>query len=481
MNLDQLLQNLCSSQKIVIEDNHRTLTGKEFFIIIRDLANQLQSVGIKDKKICLLRMTNTIDSVAILFASLVNRAVVFIANPHDPIGKICDTLERFPIFALLTDRATSITVQKKISERSASQIQAISNSNFHATLLEVCNHPITHYDQQMQQADIAIFSSGSTGEPKAILHKLDSLLLNAQLHIESIGMEENDRVGIILPLYYSYGLVANLFSGLINQSTIYLNSQIGLVDEGWIEDNKISALSVTPFIARKIQKRYPSLRIITIGGDILYSKQAKCLLDLYLDCAIFSTYGLTEAGPRVATCNITASILEKNFILPLGKPLSGVSLSIEDNSGHGELCVNTPTHMLGYYQGNRDGFSPHGETNTLVKTGDLYEFYEDCFYFIGRKKKIIFQGGEKVFPLAVESVIHNIDGVLDVMVASIQDKDKGQLAKAYIVASENLTLNDIRKQLKQRLSGSTIPEQIEFVDAIPRTITGKIRAEQITT
>lgn len=479
MNLDQLLQQLNNSQKIVIVDNHHALSGKEFVSIIRDLANQLQSAGIKDKRICLLRMTNTIDSVAILFAALVNHAVVFIANPHDPIGKICDTIERFPIFALLTDRATSITVQKKISESSASQIQAISNSNFYATLLEVCNHPITHYDQQMQQADIAIFSSGSTGEPKAILHKLDSLLLNAQLHIESIGMMENDRIGIILPLYYSYGLVANLFSGLINQSTIYLNNQIGLVEENWIEDNKISILSITPFIARKIQKRYPSLRVITIGGDILYSKQAKYLLDLYPDCSIFSTYGLTEAGPRVATCSINTSILEKNFILPLGKPLNGVSLSIEDNSGHGELWVNTPTHMLGYYHGNYGGFSPHGITNTLVRTGDLYEHSDNSFYFIGRKKKIIFQGGEKVFPLAVESVIHNIDGVLDVMVASIQDKDKGQLAKAYIVASENLTLNDIRKQLKQRLSGSTIPEQIEFVDAIPRTITGKIRAEQI--
>jgi len=109
----------------------------------------------------------------------------------------------------------------------------------------------------------------------------------------------------------------------------------------------------------------------------------------------------------------------------------------------------------------------------------LYEYLHGHFYFIGRKKKIIFQGGEKIFPLMVETVLHHLEGVYDVMVASIVDEAKGQVAKAYIVADESLTLHDIRKHLKQQLCGSLIPEQLEFVSVIPRSQTGKILAEHI--
>ena len=106
----------------------------------------------------------------------------------------------------------------------------------------------------------------------------------------------------------------------------------------------------------------------------------------------------------------------------------------------------------------------------------MYEKKYGELYFIGREKKIIFQGGEKLFPLVIENAIHNIDGVSDVVVSSSQDKEKGEIAKAYIVANNDLTLQEIRKKLKQRLARSLIPDQLEFVDYIPRSMTGKIQA-----
>ncbi|MCB1935907.1 MAG: acyl--CoA ligase [Nitrosomonas sp.] len=476
MNINQLLQTLGNTNKTIISDNHSTLTGKALADRVQEIAIRLNALGIKDKRICLLRMTNTVDAVVILLAALLNRAVVFIANPHDPVGKICATLDQFPVFALLTDRATSITVQKKTAGHFFSQVQAVDDAHFYVTLLDGRNKPISYYDHCMAEADIAIFSSGSTGEPKAILHQLDHVLLNAQLHAESIGLQGNDKIGITLPLYYSYGLVANLFSGLLIQCEINFGYQVGSIDAEWIDHNAISVLSITPFIAKKIDQPHPSLRVLTIGGDILHCKQAQRLLDLYPDCEIYSTYGLTEAGPRVSTCRIDASVLQNSFILPLGKPLTGVTLLIENDEKQGELWIHTPTHMLGYYLGVNDGFLPQYPDGALIRTGDLYEERRGHFYFIGRKKKIIFQGGEKIFPLMVETVLHHLEGVFDVMVASISDEEKGQVAKAFIVADESLTLHDVRKHLKQQLCGSLIPERLEFVSAIPRSQTGKILA-----
>jgi long-chain acyl-CoA synthetase len=474
MNLNDLLLDLSNRDEIIITDNHRALSGKTFVQNIKNLSVALDELGIKNKRTCLLRMTNSIDSVLLLFAAIVNQAVVLIANPHDPIAKVCDTLEEFSVFALLTDRATSVTVEKNIQDNIVLQRCAIKHNEFFASLFPVNNFPITEFDYRMHDADIAIFSSGSTGEPKAILHNIKNLLQNAHLHIESIRLSEQDNIGITLPLFYSYGLVANLFSGLIARSKIFLNFQIGSIDASWIKQNNISVLSITPFIAKRLSRNFPSLKKITIGGDILYSNEARKLLNNYPNCAIYSTYGLTEAGPRVSTFKIESAFLNRSFIVPLGNALNKVTISLENDAMRGELWVNTPTHMLGYFSGREYGFTP--QENTLIKTGDLYEKKYGELYFIGREKKIIFQGGEKLFPLVVENAIHNIAGVSDVVVSSSQDKEKGEIAKAYIVANNDLTLQEIRKKLKQRLARSLIPDQLEFVDYIPRSMTGKTQA-----
>lgn len=474
MNINQLLLELIEIDKVIISDNHRSMTGKAFVEQVQDISEQLYEMGVKDKRICLLRMTNNIDAVLTLFAAMANRAVVFVANPHDPIGKICDTLDKFSVFALLTDRATSVTVQKRVLDQMPFQSHAINGIELLASVISSNDNPIMGIDAKMGDADIAIFSSGSTGEPKAILHKIGTLLLNAKLHVQAIELSENDKIGITLPLYYSYGLVANLFSGLIAKSEIFLNAQIGSIDATWIKQNNISVLSITPFIARKLNQHYSCLKKITIGGDILYSKEAEKLINLYPNSSVYSTYGLTEAGPRVCTHKIEGSMLHRSFIVPLGQPLNGVTISIENNAAHGELVVNTPTHMIGYFSGKETAFT--SQQNTLIRTGDLYEKRHGDFYFIGREKKIIFQGGEKVFPLMVENVIQNIEGVADVVVLSSQDSEKGEIAKAFIVVNNGLTLQDVRKNLKQKLSRSLIPEQLEFVDSIPRSLTGKLQA-----
>ncbi|MDH5480105.1 MAG: acyl--CoA ligase [Nitrosomonas sp.] len=474
MDIKQLLSELSQTDKVVISDSHATLTGKQLAQNIQVLSKRMYEIGIKDKRICLLRMTNRIDSVTTLLAALLNHSVVFVANPHDPIRRVCNILEKFSVYALLTDRATSVTIQKRVSDQHLSLHHLLDDNEFYAGLLQSNDQPISDIDCEMQDADIAIFSSGSTGEPKAILHKIENLLLNAQLHIQSIDLAEEDRVGITLPLYYSYGLVANLFSGLIAKSTIYLNSQIGSIDSEWIKQHKISVLSITPFIAKKLDHFHPSLKKITVGGDILYSKDAGKLLDLYPNSSIYSTYGLTEAGPRVSTHKIDQFLLNQSFIVSLGSPLDGVTLSLQNNETHGELLVNTPTPMLGYFYGKGTQFIP--QKGSLIQTGDLYDKRQGEFYFVGREKKIIFQGGEKVFPLMVENAIHSIEGVSDVLVSSSQDQEKGEIAKAYIVINNNLTLQEIKKKLKQQLSRSLIPEQFELVDYIPRSLTGKVQA-----
>jgi acyl-CoA synthetase (AMP-forming)/AMP-acid ligase II len=475
MNIDELLSELEKTNKIIISDSHNSLTGNQLTEKVRNLAENLSALGIKNKRICLLRMSNNIDSVSILLAALLNKAVVFVANPHDPITKVCKLIDRFAVFSLISDKATALFLDKKTNNGQKCEHFSLEGTELFANLFPANDYSIALHDQRTYDADIGIFSSGSTGEPKAILHKIESVLLNALLHSKSIDLQESDKIGICLPLYYSYGLVAGLLAALITKSELCLQNQIGLIDINWLKNKEISVLNLTPYLAKRLTEKTNHLRTVTIGGDILYSKQAKNLLNMLPQCNIYSTYGLTEAGPRVATCKIDLNIIEKNNIIPLGKPLTGVLLSLgENDSNYGELLINTPTHMLGYFLGTGQGFIAKNNDNQTVESGDLYAKKHGKLYFIGRKRKIIIQGGEKIFPLAIESAIHEIDGILEVQVSSISCKEKGQIAKAYIVTDRTLSINMIKKTLMLQFPRSLIPDQFEFVDSIPRSITGKI-------
>lgn len=478
MDIDQFLQELANTDKTLISDRHCSWTGKQLAEKVQDLCKQLKKQGIADNRACLLRMNNNLDSVAVLLAALSNRAVVFVANPHDPITKVRKIIKQFSVYALFSDKASSNTIHKNQAGISGEQHALAGNALFTNTFGEN-DKPVSDFSPKLANADLAIFSSGSTGEPKAIMHKLSTVLLNAALHIEAIGLSSASRIGVSLPLYYSYGLVANLFAGLLVKAELYLHPQMGSVDIEWMDTHRINTLSLTPFLAKKLTGAPAYLTTLTVGGDLLYSKQARELLSALPDCTLYSTYGLTEAGPRVSTHKVEFADTLKHSIIPLGTPLSGVSLALDDSApGYGELLIKTPTPMLGYLMGSKGGFTVNDQDT--VESGDLYELKNGNFYFAGRKKKIIIQGGEKIFPQMIESAIHEIEGVIEVKVGSVQCKDKGQIAKAYVVADPTLVVPSIKKTLMKQFSRSLIPEQIELVDALPRNLAGKVTLPDAT-
>jgi len=480
--LTKLLTELEAHNKIIISDQHRSLTGYELVSEIRNTVSHLKAINIKENRVYLLRIVNNVDYIIVLFSLLLCRGTVFISSPYDPIEKVCQTIDKFLPYAVFTDKASALTIQKKInnSEKYTSNtctVLNINNLSIYTNRFEKNDVPLEDYDSNLKKSDIAIFSSGSTGEPKAILHSLKNIFSNARKHIESIDLKQTDIVGAILPLYYSYGLVAGLFSSLLVKSHIVLHSKSASVDASWIIKKKITVLALTPFFSRTLQKCIPDLRVLTLGGDVLHSKQALSLMTLFPKCQLFSTYGLTEAGPRVATWKLDKNILENNLIAPIGIPLKGVKLSIlkndKTNSRIGELIVTTPTKMLGYYYGVEKGYSDPGWNDNKIHTGDLYEEKDNEIFFIGRKKFVIMQGGEKIFPLELESVIHSINGVIDVKVEGINDKVHGQIATAFIVADDTICSKTIKKELLRQFSHSLIPRQLEFVTSISRNNVGK--------
>ena len=474
MKLPELLDSLKTTTEIVIVEKNKHITGEDFYSQVISTSKTLKQLGIHNNTPVLIKLNNSIDSVIILFAIIHAGGVAFLANHFEPIGKTANTIEKFGIAYLVSDKVTTVGVREKLNKTYLSQVHSTFSRSFFLTDYSVNEYKPSKVHPNFNNAQIAIFSSGTTGDPKVILNTFENHLNNAKLHAKAIGLQKNDHVACILPIYYSYGLVASLLASLLVGCTIFLSPPNHPLDADWMNINHITVIALTPFFAQSLSFNTPTLRVITLGGDVLSIAIAKHLRASFPNVELYSTYGLTEAGPRVATWRFDNIDLPSTNIAPLGVPLDGVELSIQSsNNDHkfGELIVTTPTSMIGYYYGTEQEAIIIDNT---IATGDIFERINENLHFSSRSKSVIVQNGEKIFPPVIESIISAINGVYDVRVSAQKDIIKGEIASAEILAQDNVSVNDIKKVLLQQLPYSSLPSNIEFVKEISRNFTGKL-------
>jgi len=231
------------------------------------------------------------------------------------------------------------------------------------------------------------------------------------------------------------------------------------------------------FVSRKYD--LSSLNICISGAAPLHENIAR-VFRTYAGCDLLQGYGLSEA-PTATHCN---PVYGKNKTESIGMPLPGVQCRIVDlETGitdlaydqAGELLINAPQVMAGYYQ------NPY-ETENVMKEGWLYTGDvvavddEGYFYFKERKKDLIKVSGFQVWPHEIERIIGAIHGVRDVAVAGITLSDSGEQVIAWLVleATNKLKIAEIKNECKKHLASYKIPKIFIEINEIPRTTTGKV-------
>ncbi len=186
-------------------------------------------------------------------------------------------------------------------------------------------------------------------------------------------------------------------------------------------------------------------------------------------------YGLTEASPVVA-CNLPGAAR----LGTVGVPLPSTEVSLRDAHGElppgseGELCVRGPQVMQGYWQ------MPAETVQTLdaegwLHTGDIARIDDDGFvHIVDRKKDMIIVSGFKVFPNEVETVLTTHSAVIEAGCIGVPDERSGQAVKAFVVARETLTVEQVRDFCRERLTPYKVPKYVEFRETLPKTNIGKI-------
>lgn len=309
---------------------------------------------------------------------------------------------------------------------------------------------------QSSQSKITIFTSGTTGQPKKVVHTIGTLARAVRKGEKYVGQvwafayNPTHMAGlqVFFQVLYNQGTLVNMFN--YNRTEIY-----HLLDE-W----KITHISATPTFYRlllPVEKEFPIVKRVTLGGEMSNKELYDKICLIFPNAKINNIYASTEAGTLFSS---------SGEIFQIPKDIVNKVKVVEQ-----ELLIHCD--LLGF-------------SESLVlddeyyHTGDLIEWVDQesgSFRFKSRKNELINVGGYKVNPLEVEKAILSIDGVSQTHVFGKTNSILGNIlcADIQIVPQSNLSEIEVRKQLASLLQDYKIPRRIRFVEEIALTRTGKIK------
>ena len=286
--------------------------------------------------------------------------------------------------------------------------------------------------------DILFTTSGTTGEPKKIIHTYNNLIKNIKIKKElnnaiwGLTYDYAKIAGsqVILQSYLNGGKLVNLF-GKTYSEIIYL-----------INEYKITHISATPTFYRLLSGNiFKTVIQATIGGETVDSNVISQIKKIFPNAKITNIYALTEFGTLFASNSDCFELSEK----------ISTFTKIEENN----IFIK--------------------QNNEWVNTGDVVEWIGDNkFKIIGRETNMINVGGVKVNPIKVEFALNNLEYVINSVVYGKENSVLGMIVMADVILKNGIEKNQIKKDLIGSLNSYEIPLKINVVDTININSTGKI-------
>lgn len=342
--------------------------------------------------------------------------------------------------------------------------------------------------EQSQVADI-LFTTGTTGAPKGVALSYNNLSAAARNINAFIGNTSSDVELLALPVSHSFGL-GRLRCSLSKGATVVMLGTFANVKKFFKEMARcqVTMFAMVPaswgFI-KKMSGKYigkfaDQLKFIEIGSSFMPVEDKELLMSLLPKTRICMHYGSTEAS-RSAFMEFHTY---KDNLLAIGKASPNVEIKIFTSQGtpaalgeEGEVCVKGEHVTCSYWNETPerfasdfyDGYFRTGDCGTMDAEGNIY--------LKSRIKEMINVGGKKVSPMEVEDILNTIPGIKESACIGIPDPGivLGEVVKAFIVADDNLSDEEIMQQLRPQLEVYKLPVEIERINAIPKTGSGKIQ------
>ena len=334
-----------------------------------------------------------------------------------------------------------------------------------------------------------IFTSGSTGKPKGVMISHKNLIANTSSIVDYLQLTQDDRMLVVLPFYYCYGLSLLHTHLRVGGSIVFNNSFIflGAVLKS-LSDYKCTGFAGVPshfqILLRKSdsfkQTRFPDLKYVTQAGGKLAPVFIDEFMEAHPEVRFIVMYGQTEATARLSWLPPEEYEKRKGS---MGKGIPGVELRVVNEKGElirpgetGEVIARGDNIMMGYFA-DEEG-TKNAIRNGWLYTGDLGTVDEDGYiYLTARSKEIIKVRGKRISPKEIEAVILALPEVIDCTIEGVEDEIEGEMLKATVTVrkenAEALTRERLIQHCSQHLALFKVPQVYEFKDNLTISATGK--------
>ena len=430
--MNKMVDKFKDNAQIAIIYNGKKYSYNELYIKIKEIENFIKD-KIKSGEVVAILADYSFVSIALFFALYENKNI---------IAPITSTSQK--------------EIDGKVKESFSTKIINLENENLVITNIKSeASHKIINDLQTSKCAGLILFSSGSTGAPKAMIHNLDTL-------VDSYGDKKQKQINMLVFLMFDHIGGINTMLNILSMNATMIIPQNRNADDicQLIEEYKIAVLPSSPtflnlILINRSYEKYDlsSLRMITYGTETMPEGLLNRLKAVFSKVKFLKTFGTSETGIAA-----TSSKSSNSTFMKIDD--ENLEYKIVDN----ELWLRSKTQILGYLNRSMESFTNDG----WFKTGDLVELDNEGFIrIIGRNKEIINVGGQKVLPSEVESVLLGMDEIEDCLVYGEQNAITGQSVSCDVVLKSGVEADGlkilVRKFCKDKLDNFKIPTRVNVV------------------
>jgi long-chain acyl-CoA synthetase len=498
MAYDEILRNAAAGwpDKEAIRWQGQSLTFRELDSLANALASGLRGLGIRKGDRIALYLPNRPEWVLTLFAAARLGAVVTPLNPRLKEGEVEFQVNDAGAVALVVEEALAPVVggiRDKLASVKHCVLVGEDRTGLGTTLAAVLSgqKPAPPPPFPLNWAEdlvILPYSSGTTGLPKGVMLSHKNLVCNHTQILASLRFTEADVSLIFLPMSHIYGTMLAGTAVLAGATQIIMDRFDLEESLRLVQAHRVTRYFAVPPIlvamanSPELLRRYDlsSIRFIMVAAAPLAPEVARRVEELS-GCPILQAYGLTEASPATHMGPVEPG---RQSLDNQGFPVHDTEQKIVDlETGTrdlavgevGEVAVRGPQVMKGYWRDPeatatalRDGWLLTGDIGRIEPDGSLV--------LVDRKKEMIKVQGFSVGPAELEAVLFLHPAVADCAVVGVPDPEAGQVPKAFVALRPGAAAGaeELMAFAAERVAGYKQVRRVEFVDAIPRTPSGKV-------
>ena len=470
----------------VFPDDHSTLNWLDLRDQAADIAGRLAAMGVAKGDSVALMMPNGRNAVIGLFGVLYGgfrATMINLVAGADAIG-----------YALDHSGARIVLVAE--SQRTLLD-RALAGSATRPTIITAGDggldwpadlRPAAPHAHGPQDDALLMYTSGTTGRPKGVLHTHSSLLAGGWTTTSAHHLSEADRAMCVLPIYHINGLCVTIMGPLISGGTAIVCERFS-AGRFWdcCEDYRATWFSVVPTIISHLLHGDKTPELAT-QARIRFGRSASSALAVEVQSAfeqrfgipIVETMGLTETAAQILSNPLPPGLRK------IGSPgravgneaaIMGPDMRPLPPETEGEICVRGPNVMRGYLD-NPEATAATLTSDGWLRTGDLGRIDADGYVFVtGRLKELIIKGGENIAPREIDEALYAHPDVIEAAAFARKCARYGETVEAAVALRPGsaLRIEDLARLCEDKLGKFKSPDVIHLMDELPKGPSGKIQ------